>query len=91
MQSIGKENVWPRLSAAARARIATAQEAGCAKFRDSKGGQQCRVVFQSGETDMLSAARRAETAKSGNGLFDPNAVNGTLRVTRKSGEETNDL
>jgi hypothetical protein len=47
-----------KLSASARARIAAAQRARWAKFRESKGGQQSKVVPIRRKRTLSAAARR---------------------------------
>ncbi len=47
-----------KLSASARARIAAAQKARWAKFRESKGGQQSKIIPIRGKRTLSAAARR---------------------------------
>jgi len=57
-KAYGKGTGTRKLSKSARARIAAAQRARWAKFRESKGGQQSKVVPIRGKRTLSAAGRR---------------------------------
>jgi hypothetical protein len=57
-RAYGRETATRKLSKSDRARIAAAQKARWAKFRESKGGQQSKVVPIRGKRTLSAAARR---------------------------------